>query len=112
MAEIQTAVEGGMEEEAPPGAVEAFIRFAAGDENFESLGPRLRERMPGDGETLFGETSRWLAESLGVEVVAMPGARTPYFDRPEEMADRPPPVSGACEFDPADEEVMPKARAV
>ncbi len=29
--------------------------------------------------------ARWLAEGLDVELELLPGAHTPYFDRPEEM---------------------------
>ena len=54
MGAIQEIVEGGMAKGGPRGAVEAFVRFAAGDENFENLNPELRERMLGNGETLFG----------------------------------------------------------
>jgi pimeloyl-ACP methyl ester carboxylesterase len=32
------------------------------------------------------EVSRWLAARLNVELETLPGAHTPYFDRPEEMA--------------------------
>jgi pimeloyl-ACP methyl ester carboxylesterase len=54
MGAIQEIVEGGMAKGGPRAAVEAFVRFAAGDENFEKLSPELRERMLGNGETLFG----------------------------------------------------------
>lgn len=54
MGAIQEIVEGGMAKGGPRGAVEAFVRFAAGDEIFENLNPELRERMLGNGETLFG----------------------------------------------------------
>jgi pimeloyl-ACP methyl ester carboxylesterase len=30
--------------------------------------------------------ARWLAERMDVELELLPGAHTPYFDRPEEMA--------------------------
>jgi len=33
------------------------------------------------------EVSRRLASGLEVEVEVLPGGHTPYFDRPEEMAD-------------------------
>lgn len=33
------------------------------------------------------ETSRWLATRLGVEPRILPGAHTPYFDRPKETAE-------------------------
>jgi pimeloyl-ACP methyl ester carboxylesterase len=54
MGAIQEIVEGGMAKGGPRAAVEAFVRFAAGDENFEKLNPELRGRMLGNGETLFG----------------------------------------------------------
>jgi pimeloyl-ACP methyl ester carboxylesterase len=47
-------VEGGMAKGGPRAAVEAFVRFAAGDVNFEKLSPELRERMLSNGEILFG----------------------------------------------------------
>jgi pimeloyl-ACP methyl ester carboxylesterase len=34
----------------------------------------------------FAETAQWLAKRLNVEVERLPGGHTPYFDRPEEMA--------------------------
>jgi pimeloyl-ACP methyl ester carboxylesterase len=33
------------------------------------------------------EASRWLATHLNVELETLPGGHTPYFDRPEEMAE-------------------------
>lgn len=124
MGPTQQMVEEAMKRGGPRAAVEAFVRFAAGDENFENLEPELRERMLGNGETLFGiefgtfesyrpsdetlaevevpvqvmvgtesapffgESARWLADRLGVEVAAMSGAHTPYLDHPEEMAQK------------------------
>jgi pimeloyl-ACP methyl ester carboxylesterase len=52
-AAVGGAVEKGMASGGPPAAVESFIRFAAGDANWERLEPDLRERMQGNGETLF-----------------------------------------------------------
>jgi pimeloyl-ACP methyl ester carboxylesterase len=51
---IQSRVHAGMAQAGPRGGVEAFVRFAAGDANFDRLDPSLRERMLGNGETLFG----------------------------------------------------------
>ena len=34
----------------------------------------------------FVETARWLADRMNVELERLPGGHTPYFDRPEEMA--------------------------
>ena len=123
MGAIQQVVEAGMQRGGPRGGVEAFLRFVAGDETFENLDPQLRERMLGNGETLFGpefevipsyrpdeatlaavevpvrvmvgpdsapffgEVARWLADRMNVELENLPGAHTPYFDRPEEMTE-------------------------
>jgi pimeloyl-ACP methyl ester carboxylesterase len=54
MGMIQGLVGRGMAAGGPRGGAEAFIRFAAGDANFEALDPALRERMLGNGEVLFG----------------------------------------------------------
>jgi len=35
----------------------------------------------------FAETARWLADRMNVELERLPGGHTPYFDRPEEMAE-------------------------
>jgi pimeloyl-ACP methyl ester carboxylesterase len=53
MVAIQEVVEGGMAKGGPRGAVEAFVRFVAGDETFANLDPRLRELMLNNVETLF-----------------------------------------------------------
>ncbi len=39
------------------------------------------QRLP-----LFHEAGAWLAEALGIEVTASPGAHGPHFDRPRELA--------------------------
>lgn len=128
MGPIQQMVKEAMKRGGPHAAVEAFVRFAAGEENFENLHPELRERMLGNGETLFGiefgtfesyrptdealaeveapvqvaigpesapffgEAARWLADRLGVEMVVLAGAHTPYLDHPEEMAQKIRPL--------------------
>jgi pimeloyl-ACP methyl ester carboxylesterase len=52
-AAVGAVVEQGMKAGGPRAAVESFIR-SAGDANWENLEPGLRERMSGNGETLFG----------------------------------------------------------
>lgn len=125
---LQQVIESGMQSGGPRGGVEAFLRFAAGDEALESMDPQLRERLLGNGETLFGtemgvlepyqpdeatlaavevpvrvmvgaesapffaETARWLADRLDAPLEGLPGGHAPYFDRPEEMAERIRPL--------------------
>ena len=45
---------GAWREGGPPRAMEMFLRWADGDEVYESLDPDFRDRMLGDGEVLFG----------------------------------------------------------
>ena len=53
MAPIQSAIQAGMAAGGPRLGLEAFLRVAAGDAAYESLDPRLRERMLGNAETFF-----------------------------------------------------------
>ncbi len=53
MAVLEPIVEEGMARGGPRGAVEAFLGFAAG-ESLTALDAETRERMLGNGETLFG----------------------------------------------------------
>jgi pimeloyl-ACP methyl ester carboxylesterase len=51
---IQPLIERGLAAGGPRGAVEAFVRFAAGDSNYAAMDPAWRERVLGNGETFFG----------------------------------------------------------
>ena len=137
MGAIQRVVEGGMQDGGPRGGCETFLRFVAGDEVFEDLDPRLRERMLVNGETFFGpemgtfepyrpdeatlsaievpvrvmvgtesapffaEVARWLADSMNVELEELPGGHTPYFDRPQQMAETLRPLLRVMSKQPA-----------
>ena len=47
----------------------------------------VRVMVGPDSAPFFGEAARWLADRLNVELERLPGAHTPYFDRPEEMTE-------------------------
>ncbi|MEJ2890060.1 alpha/beta fold hydrolase [Actinomycetospora aeridis] len=51
---LQGTVADAMARGGPPLAMELFLRWADGDEVYESLDPAFRDRMLGDGEVLFG----------------------------------------------------------
>jgi len=51
---VTEAVTAGMEAGGPPEAFESFIRFVAGDANWEQLNPTVRERMLASAGTYFG----------------------------------------------------------
>lgn len=53
-AEIERLAQQGFAEGGPRGAMELFIRLNAGDHNFESLEPTMRERMLGNAQLFFG----------------------------------------------------------
>src|SRR5262245_8028667 len=50
---IAELIEGGMAAAGPPGGLEAFWRFVAGEANWERLEPGLRARMLGNAETFL-----------------------------------------------------------
>jgi pimeloyl-ACP methyl ester carboxylesterase len=52
-ATIAQLIEAGMAAGGPPGGLEAFWRFVAGDANWQRLEPGLRERMLGNAETFL-----------------------------------------------------------
>jgi pimeloyl-ACP methyl ester carboxylesterase len=51
---VTEVVTAGMEAGGPPAAFEAFIRFVAGEANWEHLDPSVRERMLASAGTYFG----------------------------------------------------------
>jgi pimeloyl-ACP methyl ester carboxylesterase len=46
----------------------------------------VRVMVGSESAPFFAETARWLADRMNVELERLPGGHTPYFDRPEEMA--------------------------
>lgn len=58
-------------DEAALTAVEAPVRIMVGPES----------------APFFAETARWLADRMNARLERLPGGHTPYFDRPDEMAE-------------------------
>jgi pimeloyl-ACP methyl ester carboxylesterase len=77
MTAIGDVVGGAMEMGGPRAALEAFLRFAFGDQNVENIRPDLRDRMLANAEMVFA--------------VEMP-AFQPYRPDPEALAGCRPPV--------------------
>jgi pimeloyl-ACP methyl ester carboxylesterase len=69
MVPVQAAIEAGMTAGGPCRALEAFLRFAAGDAVYERLNADLRERMLGNTETFFGIEFGRLEEYVPNEAV-------------------------------------------
>jgi pimeloyl-ACP methyl ester carboxylesterase len=76
MGAVHPQVEAAMASGGPRAAVEAFLRFVAGDAAFEALEPELRERMLENGETLFAVEFPAYLEGVPDEA-ALAGVRTP-----------------------------------
>lgn len=113
---IQEVVEGGTRRGGPREGCEAFLRFAAGDETFETLNPQLRERMLGNGETFLGaemgtvetyQPDEAALTNVEVPVRVMVGTESaPFFtETTQRLADRVSveverlPGGHACYFD-------------
>ena len=88
-AELEATVENGMAAGGPPAAAETFLRWAAGDANWEGLTPDQRERVRGNGETFFGleigkfepyrpDDATLAAVSVPVQVIVSDGS-APFF---------------------------------
>lgn len=65
----------------------AFESYRPGDATLAAVNRTVQVMVGTESAPFFGEASQWLAEHLNIKVVAMPGAHTPYFDRPQEMAE-------------------------
>jgi pimeloyl-ACP methyl ester carboxylesterase len=53
----------------------------------EALEVPVRVMVGTESAPFFAEVARWLADSMNVELEELPGAHTPYFDRPQQMAE-------------------------
>ncbi|MCX5336350.1 alpha/beta fold hydrolase [Streptomyces sp. NBC_00140] len=73
---VGSVVEAGMAAGGPQEAVEHFIRFAAGDDNWDRLDPDLRHRMASNGETLFN-VEMGTFESYRPDDATLAGITTP-----------------------------------
>jgi pimeloyl-ACP methyl ester carboxylesterase len=47
----------------------------------------VRVMVGTESAPFFAEVARWLADRMNVESEELPGGHTPYFDRPQQMAE-------------------------
>jgi pimeloyl-ACP methyl ester carboxylesterase len=73
---LRGLIEEGMAAGGPPVALERFWRLAAGDENWETLDPDLRERMLGNAETYF-DIELWASVDYLPEAATLAAIETP-----------------------------------
>ena len=73
---VSALVREGMEAGGQPEAFERFIRFVAGDENWERLDQRIRERLRASSETYFaneiGRFDAYLPDAEALSEIAAP----------------------------------------
>jgi pimeloyl-ACP methyl ester carboxylesterase len=73
---VSAVVKPALDSGGPPAALEQFVRFIAGDANWDRLEPGVRERMLASAETYFGvEIGRfdtWLPTNEALAAVAAP----------------------------------------
>jgi pimeloyl-ACP methyl ester carboxylesterase len=65
----------------------AFEPYHPGEAALTAVEVPVRVMVGTESAPFFAETAQWLAERLGVESETLTGGHTPYFDRPQEMAE-------------------------
>ena len=61
----------------------------------------VRVMVGTESAPFFAETARWLADRMNVELEELPGGHTPYFDRPQQMAETLRPLLRELSRQPA-----------
>ncbi len=64
----------------------AFEPYRPNEESLTAVEVPVQVMVGTESAPFFTETARWLADRMNVELKKLPGGHTPYFDRPEEMA--------------------------
>jgi pimeloyl-ACP methyl ester carboxylesterase len=64
----------------------AFEPYQPDEAALTAIEVPVRVMVGPESAPFFAETARWLADRMNVELERLPGGHTPYFDRPEEMA--------------------------
>jgi len=64
-----------------------FESYRPDEATLESIEVPVRVMVGTESAPFFAEVARWLADRMNVELEELPGAHTPYFDRPQQMAE-------------------------
>jgi pimeloyl-ACP methyl ester carboxylesterase len=64
----------------------AFEPYQPDEAALTAIEVPVRIMVGPESAPFFAETAWWLADCMNVESERLPGGHTPYFDRPEEMA--------------------------
>jgi pimeloyl-ACP methyl ester carboxylesterase len=64
----------------------AFEPYRPDEAALTAIEVPVRVMVGTESAPFFAETARWLADRTNVELERLPGGHTPYFDRPDEMA--------------------------
>jgi pimeloyl-ACP methyl ester carboxylesterase len=65
----------------------AFEPYRPDEAALTAIEVPVRIMVGPESASFFAETARWLADCMNVELEMLPGGHTPYFDRPDEMAE-------------------------
>jgi pimeloyl-ACP methyl ester carboxylesterase len=65
----------------------AFESYHPDEAALAGIEAPMRVMVGTESAPFFAETARWLADRMNVELERLPGGHTPYFDRPQEMAE-------------------------
>ncbi len=65
----------------------AFEPYQPDEAALTTIEVPVRIMVGTESAPFFAETARWLADRMNVELARLPGGHTPYFDRPDEMAE-------------------------
>ena len=64
-----------------------FESYRPDEAALEAIEVPVRVMVGTESAPFFAEVARWLADRMNVETEELPGAHTPYFDRPQQMAE-------------------------
>src|SRR3712207_9176643 len=65
----------------------AFEPYRPDEAGLAAIEAPVRVMVGTESAPFFAEVARWLADRMNVELEELPGGHTPYFDRPQQMAE-------------------------
>jgi pimeloyl-ACP methyl ester carboxylesterase len=79
----------------------AFEPYQPDEAALAAIKVPVRVMVGTESAPFFAEVARWLADRMNVELEELPGGHTPYFDRPQQMAETLRPLLRVMSKQPA-----------
>lgn len=79
----------------------AFEPYQPDEATLSAIEVPVRVMVGTESAPFFAEVARWLADRMNVELEELPGGHTPYFDRPQQMAETLRPLLRVMSKQPA-----------